>query len=310
MPAEWLEEVGPQVASGQVRFCLGYTDPEGGSDVANSHLRAVREGDHWILNGAKMFTTSAQNSQFVFLITRTDTEAPKHRGLTMFIVPLSTPGIEIQPIHTFGGERTNAVYYSDVLLHDRYRVGEVNEGWSVLHAPLDAEHHVGSATIDGLRDQSLGRVFLVNLEQALAAAIPILRTRQLTEGEADTLGFRLGEIAMEIEAAIGAPGAGGRVLGAETVISGMAALIDLLGSTALVVKGEPEALADGTFEFMHRFAQGTTIYAGTTEVFRNMMARQLGLPILNLPGRQKYLGSMATAKAWQEYSVDSPQSRN
>ena len=131
------------VAAGTVRFCLGYTEPDGGSDIAAAKTRAVRDGDEWVINGSKIFTTGAQNCQFTFLITRTDPELPKHRGLTMFLVPLASQGVEIQAIRTYGGERTNIVYYSDVRISDRYRLGGVNDGWSVLHGPLDEEHGVG-----------------------------------------------------------------------------------------------------------------------------------------------------------------------
>jgi alkylation response protein AidB-like acyl-CoA dehydrogenase len=99
---------------------------------------------------------------------------------------------------------------------------------------------------------------------------------------------------MEIEAATGAPGAGGRILGAEATIRGVAALTDLIGVAAMLPRGVPGAIGDGEIEFMHRFAQGTTIYAGTTEVFRAIVARQLGLPDLDLPGRRTYLRPQTT----------------
>jgi len=87
-----------------------------------------------------MFTTGAHNCQYVFLITNTAPDAPKHKSLTMFLVPLDTPGIEIQGIRTVDGDRTNIVYYSDVRVDDKYRLGEVNAGWTVLREPLNAEH--------------------------------------------------------------------------------------------------------------------------------------------------------------------------
>ena len=94
----------PRVLSGEFRLCLGYTEPEGGSDVATCKTRAVRDGDRWIINGSKMFTSNAHNAHYVFLVTNTDPDAPKHQSLTMFLVPLSTPGVEIQPLH--GGRRS------------------------------------------------------------------------------------------------------------------------------------------------------------------------------------------------------------
>ena len=103
----------------------------------------MRDGDEWVINGQKIFTSNAQNSQYVFLITRTDPTLPKHKGLTMFLVPTSSPGFERQPLPTIGDETTNISYYSDIRLSDRYRIGEVNNGWSTLHGPLDVEHHLG-----------------------------------------------------------------------------------------------------------------------------------------------------------------------
>ena len=91
----------------------------------------MRDGDGWIINGSKMFTSNAQNAHYVYLITNTDPDAPKHQSLTMFLVPLDSAGVEIQPLRTVDGDRTNITYYSDVRVDDKYRVGEVNGGWAV-----------------------------------------------------------------------------------------------------------------------------------------------------------------------------------
>ena len=147
---ELVADVLPKVFSGEVRMCLGYTEPEGGSDIATCKTRAVRDGDDWVINGSKMFTTGAHNCQYVFLITNTDPSAPKHKSITMFLVPLDTPGIEIQGIRTVDGDRTNIVYYSDVRVADKYRLGEVNGGWAVLREPLNVEHGAVEAADDGL----------------------------------------------------------------------------------------------------------------------------------------------------------------
>ena len=134
---ELVAELKPKVAKGEVRFCLGYTEPDGGSDIAAAKTRAVQEGDEWVINGSKMFTTGAHMSQYIFLITRTDPEQPKHRGLTMFLVPTDWPGVEVHALQTIGEERTNITYYGDVRLPDLYRIGPVNDGWTVVHGPLD-----------------------------------------------------------------------------------------------------------------------------------------------------------------------------
>src|SRR4029077_1353942 len=102
---ELQEEVLPRFAAGEMTSCLGYTEPSGGSDVFAAKTRAVRDGDDWIINGQKMFTSGANIASYVLLITRTDPDAPKHKGITLFLVPLKGPGIEIRPVHTFMDER-------------------------------------------------------------------------------------------------------------------------------------------------------------------------------------------------------------
>ena len=158
------------MAKGTVRFCLGYTEPDGGSDIAGAKTRAVRDGDEWVINGQKIFTSNAQHATYVFLITRTDPTLPKHKGLTMFLVPTSSPGFERQPLPTIGDETTNISYYSDIRLSDRYRIGEVNNGWSTLHGPLDAEHHLGEHT-SKLEDVGPGGNIVRHLARSVEAAV-------------------------------------------------------------------------------------------------------------------------------------------
>jgi alkylation response protein AidB-like acyl-CoA dehydrogenase len=121
---------------GDVIIALGYTEPDSGSDVAAAKTRAERDGEEWVINGQKMFTSTAQKSSHVFLLTRTSTDVPKHRGLTMFLVPLDDPGVSIQPIYTLGGQVTNATFYTDVRLPDAARVGDIDAGWSVMKVAL------------------------------------------------------------------------------------------------------------------------------------------------------------------------------
>src|SRR4029078_6026910 len=128
---------------------MASTDPEGVCDVATCKTRAVRDGDDWVINGSKMFTNGAHNCQYVFLITNTDPDAPKHKSLTMFLVLLDSPGIEIKRIRTVDGDRANIVYYSDVRVDDKYRLGDVNNGWTVVREPLNAEHGAVGAPAHG-----------------------------------------------------------------------------------------------------------------------------------------------------------------
>jgi 3-oxocholest-4-en-26-oyl-CoA dehydrogenase alpha subunit len=283
-----VAELLPGVAAGTVRFCLGYTEPDGGSDIAAARTRAVRDGDEWVINGSKIFTTGAQNCQYTFLITRTDPELPKHRGLTMFLVPLASQGVEIQAIRTYGGERTNIVYYSDVRISDRYRLGGVNDGWSVLHGPLDEEHGVGRDGA-GLGDLSIGASFLQTLGRAIDSAVSwaCMTTRPDGSRPIDDrlVRYRLGTAVMHLEAGLATPGPMGRVKGSDALVHGAAELMDLVGPVSLLSEGGPDADLTGSIDYAHRFAQGTATYGGTVEVFHGIIAQHvLGLPRPSFPG--------------------------
>ena len=133
------QEILPRALSGEILIVLGFTEPESGSDVAAAQTRAVRDGDEWVINGQKMFTTNAEEADYVFLLTRTNPDVPKHKGLTTFLVPLRQPGVEIQPVYTVSGERTNLTFYTDVHVDDSLRIGEVDGGWDVMTVSLTFE---------------------------------------------------------------------------------------------------------------------------------------------------------------------------
>ncbi len=272
-------------ARGEILFCLGYTEPDGGSDLAGVRTRAVRDGDEWVVDGQKMFTTGAQHCNYCFLLARTDPDAPKHQGLTMFLVPLDAPGIEIQAVHTLGGERTNMVFYDDVRVVDALRLGPAGQGWMVLHGPLNREHGMDP---DGPKplEEERGDVVPAAGPSPLVDA---LRVAVAWAGVADPDGCRplddpgvrarLAEIELGLAVAAVTPGPLGRVIRSERFIRDAADLMDLVGADALVERGQRGAVGDGSIEYAHRFAQGTAIYGGTTDIFRNMIAeRFLGMP--------------------------------
>lgn len=137
---EVKDEVLGQFASGDALGCLGFSEPPSGSDIYAAKTRAVRDGDDWIINGQKIFTTSGNLAKYIFLLTRTNPDAPKHRGLTIFIVPMDLPGIEIQPVYTLQDERTNITYLENVRVPDKYRLGEVDGGITVMLHAMEMEH--------------------------------------------------------------------------------------------------------------------------------------------------------------------------
>ena len=286
------EELKPKVADGTARFVLGYSEPDGGSDIANAKTRAERDGDEWVINGQKIFTTSAQNGTHVFLIPRTDPNLPKHKGLTMFLVPMDTPGIEVQALPTVGDERTNLTYYGDVRISDRYRLGEVNNGWSVLHGPLDAEHSIGGEA-SKLEDLSIGTGHMRYMLTAVEAATKWAKDAPDGDGpmiDDKTFLTGLGHMLVEIEAAYATPGPMGRIKGADVAIANSERLIDLVGPEAILPYGADGTIANGAIEASHRAVQVTATYGGTTEVFRTIIAQHhLGLPRPDYPGRKVFL---------------------
>jgi len=281
---ELKAEVLPKVLSGHYRLCLGYTEPEGGSDVATCKTRAVRDADGstWIINGQKMFTSNAHNAHYVYLITNTDPDAPKHQSLTMFLVPLNSPGIEIQPIRTVDGDRTNITFYSDVRVDDRYRVGEVNQGWTVLREALNDEHGTVERRNDGLdrlATMTEHALLLAEAVDKMAARLP----------EEDSARYRLGRCIARMEAAMSASDMYGRVAIAQTLREVAPELMDLLGTASALPIGTPGAVDDGAVEYLFRLAHPMGIYGGTLEVFRNMIAQHalgLGRPAYARPAKR------------------------
>jgi hypothetical protein len=288
------DELKPGVADGTVRFALGYTEPDGGSDIANAKTRAVRDGDEWVINGQKIFTSNVQYATHVFLITRTDTTLPKHKGMTMFLVPTSSPGFERQPLPTIGDDTTNVSFYSDIRLPDRYRIGEVNNGWSTLHGPLDAEHHLGEHE-SKLEDVGPGGNIVRDLMLSVGAALQWAQTAP--DGNGPMINDKaflagIGHLLTEMEGSACTPTAMGKIKGSDTARLGFEELIDLVGPAATVPFGEDGAIGDGIIEYGHRQAQHSATPGGTVEVFRTIVAQHdLGLPRPEYPGRKVCLQS-------------------
>jgi alkylation response protein AidB-like acyl-CoA dehydrogenase len=273
-------EVLPRLASGERTASLGYTEPSGGSDVFAAKTRAVRDGDHWIINGQKMFTSGAEWASYVFLLARTDPDAPKHKGLTMFLVPLDAPGVDIHPVYTFMDERTNATFYADVRIPDHCRIGEVNGGVKVMASALSQEQSGGyyhrnlremaKAVVEWARETQRGGRPVLEDPRTLARLAKVHADANISEAlSARVLGMRL---AGQPDLAYG-PAA--KVFATEAFITDSADLLDLAAPKSLI-RGR-EGL--GLVELGYRHSTATTIYGGTSEVLRSMVAeRRLGLP--------------------------------
>jgi len=271
------EQVLGPISRGEAIGALGFSEPEAGSDVASARTTARRDGDEWVINGQKMFTTLAHEARWIFLLARTDPNVPKHKGLTMFLVPVSSPGLELQPVHTLGGERTNVTFFTDVRVPDSARVGSVGGGWGVLAIALGHEHAMSFS------GECLGLV-----EHALVAA------RDLGLGGEELVLDRIGRAMVDTQVARllayrcgwhadrgvdpGPEGSLSKLFSTEALVRHAGELTDLLGPHALLDRREPDAPAGGHLEHTYRHSQVTTIFGGTSEIHRNIIAEHhLGL---------------------------------
>lgn len=271
----------PGVAAGEVLICLGYTEPAGGSDVLACATRSQLDGDEWIVNGQKILTTFAHLADYCFLLTRAQRGSVGPRGLTMLLVPLDTPGIEIQAVHTMGHERTNIVFYNDVRVADANRVGEAHEGFAVMRAALEAEQNVapGSRTAwvadDALEFARTHRgpdgAQLINdvlVRERLA--------RMAMEAQvADLLDLRVAFLDAEGEK----PGPVSALFGPESYVRASAAAVDIAGAAGMIDWTDPECAVDGALDAHYRSAVASTIYGGSSEVLRSLIVEnRLGFP--------------------------------
>lgn len=276
---EQRREILPRALRGEIIIVLGFSEPESGSDVANAQTRAVRDGDEWVINGSKMFTTNAHIADYVFLLTRTNPDVAKHKGLTTFLVPMKQPGVEVQAVHTLSGERTNITFYNDVRVEDRWRIGEVDAGWHVMTVSLQEEHSGGyGARIARLLEEteawaraSPARMDDPDVRERLARCAAEVEVSLLLERR----GLWMAKNGMVPEA----EGPMAKLFSSEAFERAAQDLCELVGPDALRSYFDPTAPQGGRIEHALRFSLGTTIYAGTSEIQRNIIAtRGLGLP--------------------------------
>ena len=275
----------PAALGGDMLIALGYSEPDSGSDVAAAKTTAVRDGQEWVINGQKMFTSTAQLATHVFVLACTDPHAPKHKGLTLFLVPTSSTGYEIQPIHTLGGQVTNATFYADVRVPDAARIGGIDAGWGVMKVALVYERGVGTTASmeqtlardlaawaretkrpdgttvfdDPLTAERIGRIAV---DEAVFAALDLQMRWQAQKGELP-----------QVE------GAMRKLFWSESAQRHYSDTLDILGAEGVLAPGAAGAPADGVFELDFRAAVVTTVYGGASEILREIIAeRRLGLP--------------------------------
>ncbi|HJW67799.1 MAG TPA: acyl-CoA dehydrogenase family protein [Candidatus Binatia bacterium] len=275
----------PKALHGEVHFAIGYTEPGAGTDLASLRTRAVRDGDHWVINGSKLFTSQAQYADYIWLAARTDPEAKKHNGISIFMVPTSSPGFKMTPLPTMGDVTTNATYYEDVRVPANALVGPENGGWWLIVGQLNHERVVlipagpterfYEETRDWARETRLpdGR-YVIDLpwvQQNLArvrAGVQVLKLLNWRQAWNMTRGEMNYAEASTV-----------KVYGSEFYVYAYRLLLEVLGQAGYVKAGSPGALLQGRLERMYRAILIMTFGAGTNEVQREIIAMGgLGMP--------------------------------
>lgn len=277
----------PKIRTLDYWFCQGFSEPGSGSDLASLKTRAVRDGDHWVINGQKMWTSGAQNANWIFMLVRTNTEVKQQEGISMMVFPMSTPGITVRPIVTMdGGHHTNETFFDDVRVPADALIGEVDKGWT--YAKLLLGHERTSIARIGQSKRQLKLLKAFAVEQGLADD-PVIK-RNIAEVEIDLA-------ALEITALRTVSGAGGsgpgveanllKIKGSEIQQRLTEIFVDVAGPYALPFDpergagdtNEPPIGPDGVSSLgpNYMMTRVVTIYGGSNEIQRNIIAKTLGL---------------------------------
>jgi alkylation response protein AidB-like acyl-CoA dehydrogenase len=272
----------PRITSGDVIWCQGYSEPESGSDLASLQTRATRDGDDYVVNGQKIWTTGAHHADWCFLVVRTNPAAPKHKGISFLLADMTTPGIKVQPIVNMAGHHEfNQVFFEDVRVPVANRVGEENNGWYVAMTLLDFER-------SNVASIAANHRVLDDIAAEMRATQPggpyanVLRHRLADLYVANEVGRLLSYRTAWMQEA-------GRVVNTEASIIKVFATelaqrisnfgVGALGLTGGLVPGSTRARLGGMMADDHMENVSPTIYSGSSEVQRNIIAtRGLGLP--------------------------------
>jgi alkylation response protein AidB-like acyl-CoA dehydrogenase len=274
----------PRIAAGELHFSIGYSEPAAGTDLASLRTRAVRDGDSYVINGQKMWTSLIQYADYVWLACRTDPEAPRHKGLSIIMVPTDADGFSWTPVRTVAGVTTSATYYSDVRVPVDNLVGEEHKGWPLITNQLNHERVAltsAAPVISALADVTewARSTKLANGRRIIDAEWVQLNLARV-HAKADFLKL----VNWRIASTAGSPGpavaSATKVYGTELTIEACRLMMEVLGANAEVRSGSAGAVLAGRIERMQRSALILTFGGGTNEVQRDIIgAAALGLPL-------------------------------
>ena len=289
----------PRILSGEDTWCQGYSEPNAGSDLSNVGLRAELDGDQWVLNGQKIWTSAGHLADHIFTLARTDPDAPKHKGISFLLVDMRQPGVEVRPIRMISGESEfNEVFYTDAVCPKENVVGGVNDGWRVAMTLLGFERGEAAATMPIRFQAEIDRLFVLAKERGVAND-PVMRQRLAwAYSKVQIMRYSGMRVLTQFLAGHhpGPDAAISKLYWSEyhKVVTELA--VDILGADALVPTGRGPSTAfqtddagapNSTNSWVGTFlnARAGTIYAGSSQVQRNIIGEMvLGLPKEPRPG--------------------------
>jgi alkylation response protein AidB-like acyl-CoA dehydrogenase len=275
----------PQILRGEVQFAIGYSEPGAGTDLAALTTRAVRDGDEYVINGQKIFTSLANQAEYVWLAVRTDPDAPKHKGISILIVPTSAEGFSLSPINVVGGTRTNSTFYDDVRVPVSARVGEENEGWKLITTQLNHERvalcnaGIVYRHLDDVRRWA-AQTTLANGERVIDQEWVRLNIARVA-ARVEFLKLMNWKVAwcLGTGAINPADASVTKVFGTEFYLEAYRLLLEVLGPAGYLKRGTPGAALRGRLERSYAGTLILTFGGGTNEVQRDIIAMVgLGMP--------------------------------
>ena len=277
--SDWAkDEIATKILQGKLIFGIGYSEPNSGTDLASLQTKAIKDGDGYLINGQKMWTSLANFSDYIWLAARTDFEAKNHKGISMFIVPTNDPGFSLTAINTLGDVRTNATFYENIKVPDSHLVGELNQGWSLItsqlnlerlalvnHGPVeelykDVLEFAQNTKIDNdkpLSDLSWVKQNFAQIHSGIEA-LKLICWKQTWIMESNQLNMAEASVA--------------KVYGSEFFIEAYRLLMEIVGELSILKNNSELKILNARLERMYRTASILTFGGGTNEVQRDIIA--------------------------------------
>ncbi len=281
---EQKQRILPGILRGEVHFSIGYTEPSAGTDLASLKTRAVHDGDEYVINGQKIYTSAIQYADYVWLATRTDPDVPKHKGLSVFIVPVDTPGFHWVPLSTIAGDITSSTFYEDVRVPVENLVGAENQGWKLITNQLNHERVALCPASGLLRSLTEVRRWAQGHQLGDGRTVMDHEWVQITlarvHAKIEVLKLFNWKVAWASDKGLNpADASATKVYGTELALEVYEELLEVVGQAGYLVQGSPGAALRGRLE---QQARGQTIFTfggGTNEVQRDIIAMiGLGMP--------------------------------